>query len=329
VNNFYPPPHDNPRMKSGTFCVSAASRYGRGRVVAWGDSTVFSNFEIFYPGKYEYLLNTLEWLNHRDGTLFSLGRRIAALILIAGVAGFLLRRREPRVWLVTLTILVGAMGVAQLASLTDWHRRGRFAQPVQPSEWVVFAAHPDDKAHHLRDFVTEEPYDQRYEVFIQWVLRTGAFSGFQMLGGNQKNGLYEHLRASDAARTALALIVRKPDDLSQLNELAAVRTRAKDPLLLMFATTISAEQAAAGIKRAGLVRSSEALARIPEAWPSGEVVIDDGGRPVMILAGAERFSDQAMGISEKVIPDAGQAALFKQSFGVIDRLFGRETPPEK
>mgnify|MGYP002064937800 CR=1 FL=1 len=36
VNNFYPPPHDHPKMTTGTFCVAATSRYGRGRVAAWG-----------------------------------------------------------------------------------------------------------------------------------------------------------------------------------------------------------------------------------------------------------------------------------------------------
>ncbi|MCX6879565.1 MAG: hypothetical protein NTW21_38040 [Verrucomicrobia bacterium] len=323
VNNFYPPPHDDPKMKTGTFCVSAASRYGQGRVMAWGDSTVFSNFEIFYPGKYEYLLNSLDWLNHRDGMLPALGRRIAALVLVAGVAGFLLRRREPRVWLVTAVLLVAVLGVARLASSLAEQEQAAFPKPMRPSEWVVFAAHAPDPGHNLRGFVSNEPYDQRYEVFIQWVLRTGAYPGFQLLDKGLRNGLYDHLREADSSTTALALIVRKTDDLPQLDELRAIPLRAKDPLLLMFASTIPAAQAEASIKRSGLVKNAEALAQIAGAWPNGEVVIRDGERRVMVLAGAERFSDQAMGISEKVVPDAGQRVLFNQAFGLIDRLFGR------
>ncbi len=328
VNNFYPPPHDDPKMKTGTFCVSAASRYGRGRVAAWGDSTVFSNFEIFYPGKYEYLLNTLNWLNHKDGMLPAVGRRIALLVLLAGVAVFLLRRREPRVWLVTAVLLVAALGAARMAGRYAEQRRAAFPKPIQPSEWVVFAAHPEDKAHHLRGFITEEPYDQRYEVFIQWVLRTGAFAGFHVLGPEGDNGLYRHLRSSDAAETALALIVRKPDDLTQLDELGRIPARAKDPLLLMFASTISAEQAVEGLKRSGLIRNAAALAQAAEAWPAGEVLINDGERRVLVVAGAGRFSDQSMGISEKVVPDDSQRQLFTRAFALIDQLLGR-TPPGK
>ncbi|MCX6868666.1 MAG: hypothetical protein NTV46_21180 [Verrucomicrobia bacterium] len=338
VNNFYPPPHDDPKMKTGTFCVSAASRYGRGRVVAWADSTIFSTFEIFYPGKYEYLLNTMEWLNHKDDSLGGIVRRITPILALAGLALFLARRREPRVWLATAVLAVACLGTARITSLWVEQQQAAFpapvrtaqpGQPVPPVEWVFFGAHAKDPGHNLCGFVSNEPYDQRYEVFIQWVMRTGPYPGFYLLDKWSDNGFYQHLQKSDATTTALALIVRKPDDLAQLDELGGISTRAKDPLLLMFSKTISVADAVDGIKRAGLVKDAGALARVAEAWPANEVVISDGERRVLVVAGAERFSDQAMGISEKVVPDAAQRALFNQAFGVIDRLFGRAPLGEK
>jgi hypothetical protein len=275
--------------------------------------------EAFTEGR-----NTMQWLDHKDGMLPAVGRRMAPLVLLAGVLFFLLRRREPRVWLGTLVMLVAACGAARSISLVFEQRRAEFPKPVQPSEWVVFAADSKDKGHHLKGFITEEPYDQRYEVFIQWVLRTGAFSGFHVLDRDAKNGLYDHLRASDSAVTALALVVRKPDDLSQLDELGGIPARDGDPLLLMFASSISAEIAAENIKRAGLFENAESLAQVAKAWPAGEVVFTDGKRRVMIVANAERFSDQSMGITEKVTPDEVQRAVFNQAFGIVDRLFNRE-----
>ena len=329
VNNFYPPPHDDPKMKSGTFCVSAASRYGRGRVVAWADSTIFSNFEIFYPGKYEYLLNTMNWLNHRDSIVPSLGKRMAPLVLFGALAVFLLRRREPRVWLITGVLLMAALGLARWAGLSLEQRRTTFPKVIRPSEWVIFRADAKDPGHHLKDFITAEPYDQRYEVFIQWVLRTGAFSGFHLSGSAKANGLYDHLRASGSAKTSLALIVRKPADLTQLDELGALSPRSKGPLLLMFASSIPAEQAVESLRRSGIVKSAESLARVAQAWPAGEVVIDDAEGRLLIVANAERYSDQSMGISEKVVPDAAQRAAFSNAFGIIDRLLGKESPQAK
>ncbi len=323
VNNFYPPPHDDPRMKTGTFCVAATSRYGGGRVAAWADSTVFSNFEIFYPGKYEYLLNTLQWLSHRDGQLAALGRRVAALLLVGAVVVFLLVRRSPRAWLAAVVVLAGALGVARWASGVAERARARFPVSVQPSDWVFFAADPQDKGHHLRDFITEEPYDQRYEVFIQWVLRTGAFSAYSLLDSGRGNGLYEHLQTAANARTARALIVRKPGDLEQVGALGAIPARADDPVLLLFASTVPAGQAVDAIRQAGIVESADGLAQARSAWPNGEAMVEEGGRRVLVVAGAERFSDLAMGISEKVVPNAAQRTLFGQAFGLIDRLFGR------
>ena len=328
VNNFYPPPHDDPKMTNGTFCVSAASHYGCGRVAAWGDSTVFSNFEIFYPGKYELLMNTVNWLNHQDDAVRGTLRRVLPIIMLAGLALFLAYRRQPRVWLATVTITAACIGVARFASLLVEERRAEFPTPVAPSQWVVFAAPAKDPAYNLCGFVSNEPYNEQYAVFIQWVLRTGAYSGFWLTDSGARNGFYQHLQSSDQTVTAHALIVRKPKDLAQLDEAAEIPMRPKDPLLLMFASTIPAPQAIERIKQARLVKNDETLARIATAWPTGEAIVQDGERQVMVIANCDRFSDQAMGISEKVVPDANQRALFTQAFGIIDRLLGKTSAPK-
>lgn len=332
VNNFYPPPHDYPQMQTGTFCVAASARYGRGRVAAWGDSTVFSNFEIFYPGKYEYLLNTLHWLNHEDGLLGGLARRVLPIVVLLGLALLLGRWRDPRVWLATLVLTVITFAAAR--GLGSWWeaRQATFPEPQQPADWIFFAAHSDDPGHHLRDFIPGEPYDKsydlRYEVFIQWVLRTGAFSGFELLGPDHVEGLHQHLRTSKDQRTALALIVRRPEDLDQLDELAAGAAANSEPMLLLFASSIPPKEAIIRLRKAGIVSDEEDLQKIIGAWPSGEVMLETGGRRLMVIAGGERFSDRAMGISEKVRPTPEQRAIFDQMFGVIDRFLGKDTPTD-
>jgi hypothetical protein len=324
VNNFYPPPHDDPAMKFGTFCVSATARHGKGRVAAWGDSTVFSNFEIFYPGKAEYLVNTMHWLNHSDGVLHSVARRMALLGLAGGLLAVLLWRRQPRVWLGALSLTAAALLAARYGCGWIEGKRSVFPQPVTPSEWVVFAAQTDDKAHHLRDFITEEPYDQRYEVFIQWVLRTGAFAGYHLLDDDAGNAFQRHLRTTPSAKVASAWIVRKPEDIDQLDEVAAIPLRPDEPVLLMFSSKIPQDKALEAIRKSGLAGDENALARCAGAWPSGEVLLETNGRRVLVVAGAERFSDQSMGITEKVVPDDAQRAVFNQAYGLIDRLFGRD-----
>jgi hypothetical protein len=46
---------------------AVAVRSGKGRVVLWSDSTPFSNFAVFLPGKMALVNGTIDWLNRRNG----------------------------------------------------------------------------------------------------------------------------------------------------------------------------------------------------------------------------------------------------------------------
>ena len=87
-----------PETRFGAFIQAWSTHGGRGRVVAWGDSTIFSNFCLYQPGKAQVLLNLVEWLNHQGGTgvwwLWTL------LGLGAIVNGLWLVRNDGSAWLV-------------------------------------------------------------------------------------------------------------------------------------------------------------------------------------------------------------------------------------
>jgi hypothetical protein len=87
-----------PETRFGAFVQAWSTHGGKGRVIAWGDSTIFSNFCLYQPGKAQVLLNLVEWLNHQGGpgvwwlwTLLGLG---------AVGNGLWLVRNEGPAWLV-------------------------------------------------------------------------------------------------------------------------------------------------------------------------------------------------------------------------------------
>ena len=210
VNNFYPPPHDDPKMRTGEFSVSVSSRYGRGRVVAFADSTIFSNFEIFYPGKYEFLLNSVDWLNHADRPLSTPLKRVGVVGILLLLSTLFWQARYPRRVLGTMLVAILAAAVSMMASVFFEQAQAAFSPPVRPARFLFFATEPEDEAHRLRAFTTETPFDQRHDVFIQWVLRNHMFSGFYLHGPNYRNDLYHMLDASEKVETGLALIVSRP-----------------------------------------------------------------------------------------------------------------------
>jgi hypothetical protein len=87
-----------PQMRFGTFIQAWSTHGGRGRVIAWGDSTIFSNFCLYQPGKAQVLLNMVEWLNHQGG------RGLWWLWTLLGLAaignGLWLVRQDGSAWLV-------------------------------------------------------------------------------------------------------------------------------------------------------------------------------------------------------------------------------------
>ena len=100
VANFYPQAKDQPEMRYGAFVQLLATRHGRGRVAAFSDSTIFSNFCAFEPGKSEIMLGILEWLNHRGGSRPTAFMAIAATLFL--LAAIVLGRKQRASWMLIL-----------------------------------------------------------------------------------------------------------------------------------------------------------------------------------------------------------------------------------
>jgi hypothetical protein len=66
AENYFPIPEHCPEMRYGAFVQLWAARHAAGRVLAFTDSTVFSNFCLGQPGKTELMLGMIEWLNRRS-----------------------------------------------------------------------------------------------------------------------------------------------------------------------------------------------------------------------------------------------------------------------
>ncbi|MDR1060142.1 MAG: GldG family protein, partial [Clostridiales bacterium] len=86
--NFFPADTNAATLEFGLFLQSAGVAHGKGRVLAFTDSTVFSNFWMFMPGKPELLLGSVEWLNSENAFPGGMAPReaAAALLLLSAIA---------------------------------------------------------------------------------------------------------------------------------------------------------------------------------------------------------------------------------------------------
>lgn len=172
--NFFPRSEEfeSRDYRFGPFCQSASTTLGKGRVLAFADSTVFSNFFMFLPGKPELARASIEWLN-RTNALRGL-RPLLCLIALAALAGAVAtgRRMIPQ-WTVTLALAGGLLGVtlgllAARASTTMGFSLQSFREPPR---YVAF------DTEHSSLFLPYErlqvPGDNDYSTFYTWIQRLG------------------------------------------------------------------------------------------------------------------------------------------------------------
>ena len=113
MSNYMPYAQHVPETRFGSFVQAWSTRAGQGRVIAWGDSTIFSNFCLYQPGKAQVLLNLVEWLNHQGGTgvwwlWVSLGLAAIVIGLWSG--------RDGSVWLVLAAAVACGWVVGSMAA---------------------------------------------------------------------------------------------------------------------------------------------------------------------------------------------------------------------
>jgi hypothetical protein len=175
VENFYPVPSDSARMRYGAFVQLWSTRYGRGRVMAFTDSTDFSNFCVFDPGKAELALGMIEWLNHRPPA-WDPRPWLAALALFLAAGGVWAAWGHGDMWLVFLAASV--LGYAAAAGAAAAAHRAALPlpqpQPDRPLVRVVMDRTISAARLPTNGFIDGRPHG--FGIFERWVLRLGYFT---------------------------------------------------------------------------------------------------------------------------------------------------------
>ena len=171
--NFFSENIDTPAMAFGQFFQSAGVKYGRGRVLAFTDSTVFSNFWLHIPGKPELLLGAVDWLNRSNrfhqinkSTLLLLG-----LLLVASSCYPAWKKGFTHAnWLNLICVAVLALvGASVLFKHLD---RNNYAQPQPREEFVTVSFDLNHSAIFLP--ITElTGIQENFHTFYVWTQRLG------------------------------------------------------------------------------------------------------------------------------------------------------------
>jgi hypothetical protein len=327
ASNFYPQVEDRAEARCGAFVQLWTTRRGAGRVAAFTDSTIFSNFSTFEPGKAELMLGMLEWLNHRNG-LFDPRPLLLGLGVLLAAAGLVLSRRTGGSTLVMLgTILLG-WSVA-VASVQAAHESSYPApKPVRPFTNVVIDRTACDAPLSTSGFIAGEP--NGFGIFERWILRLGWFTsrrqGDGALTGDLLVFMHPNKPVSQEFRTALSDYVAAGGKVLILDSPANARSTAN---MLLYPFGLSVEHTtplkgtlappegwpAVSVDSACPVRGGAPIGRLGNAPVAARIEYGKGA--VIVVGFASRFSDRQMGVTGDVIPDAQLRSVYDLEFSLL------------
>lgn len=335
--NFFPQAMYRPEMRYGAFIQAWATRSGRGRVLAFTDSTIFSNFSTFEPGKPELMLGMLQWLNHTsplDPISVRLPLLIAGLVLglAALVAGLLAARNLNATWL-PLTA-AGMLGATLALMLVVVGQQAAFPspKPVRPMTEIVFDRTVSDVILCRGGFTTDGK-GEGFGLVEQWVPRLGYFpkrrSGQEAFSGDALVVLCPSRSVTDQFRQQLVDYVQEGGRVLVIDSTDNTSTTANG-LLWPFGLSLSAAMGTSGRLRQADVWPDIAIESAfaihggePFLWVGGTPVgarVKVGKGEVMAVGCGAIFNDKGMGDHWMRQPDADQRRRYDLLYSMVRGL---------
>ncbi|MEW6097369.1 MAG: hypothetical protein AB1567_12745 [bacterium] len=331
-SNFYPQVIDSSKMDFGSFIQAIGVRYGKGRVVGFTDSTCFSNFSAFIPGKPELLLGTMNWLNKENflSWLNYLFLILGTILLVFGILNF--RKKGGVLILITPVIFMTALGmlVFTIINKLNYPLPKPHTKPIQ----ICFESKHSDFELPIEGFV--EDNQRSFEIFYQWILR---LSYFPIVREGVKKERSEVVVIINPKKEFTTKEVSKIKDYLALGGKVLLMdspfntNSTANSLLSTFGVKINHLQK---LKSSSFyaqpfnnyypleVSSSPIEGGEPIFFATtGETIgsiIKEGKGSLVVLSFSDRFVDANMGVVESVIPDEELLSVYQLEFDIFEEL---------
>jgi hypothetical protein len=156
--------------KWGIFHQCVAAQYGKGRIVAFADSTTISNFRIFFGGTDAMVIGSMEWLNHSNQFRYVTKIFWVAGLVCAGAGVYVFSTLEKKKQFGSLLLVVCMLGLGSSISVVVFAPALYDYVPAEYYSWedtVCF-----DRSHSS-EIVDSGNREGEYSVFLIWTQRVG------------------------------------------------------------------------------------------------------------------------------------------------------------
>jgi hypothetical protein len=341
-SNYMPVPQQVPEMRYGAFIQTWATRQGAGRVLAFTDSTIFSNFCVYQPGKIELLRDMVEWLNHRGG--FEPLPWLLPLALLPLTAGLWVARGRGDAWM--LLLAAGLCGWALGGTTAGAMNRRAMPVPDAPRPMTQVVIDRTVSRAPLSKGAFTVGDGAGYGLLEQWIPRLGGCftrrqRGLDALRGEMLIVITPDGAVTDEFREALTgyvagggklLVIDSPENSSTTANsllwpfgLSMLHDRAWRGTLALDGTWPGIE-----VERAWEVTGGEPVARLGQR-PVGAMARHGEGIVLAVGFGSV-FNDTRMGGTWMLEPDAPTLVRYEAIYALLRRVLEDApitAPPER
>jgi hypothetical protein len=345
-SNYHPQAEYRTDMHYGAWCQLWATTAGRGRVLAFTDSTLFSNFCFYQPGKADLLLGMLSWLNHAsawDAPVRRVVLRAGGLCVAVGLLMFAVwfggRRAASWVFLVATALgmwsVTGeAVKVVHRQALTQPTRQyGRLPQVMLDR---VLSSVP-----LATGAFADGPPEASYGLLEQWIPRMGCAvsreSDLRAMAGKDGLVIIAPTRSvSDRYREVLRDYVRRGGRVLVLDSPEFPGSSANSLLNMFGLAALLSTQPVSGeldipalhgaggvtVSAARVIEGGQPLAFCGQAPVAAQVSLGEG--KLTAVGFASLFNDRNMGEHWLVEPDAATQARYAALYALLGQAFDLE-----
>jgi hypothetical protein len=327
ASNFYPQVEDRADMRYGAFIQLWTTRHGAGRVIAFTDSTIFSNFATFEPGKAELMLGMLEWLNHRNSS-FNPQPLFIFIGIIFLACALVLSRNFGGAWFIIIGAGLLGWSIAAVSVRAIHQYSIPLPQAQRPMVKVVMDRTVCDAILPTSGFISGEK--NGFGIFERWILRLGYFtsrrSGRDAFTGNLLVFTHPNLTVGNEFRDELVDYVVSGGKVLILDSPENTQSTANS-LLYPFGLTVNHNSRPNGQLR---VLENWPVIRIDSAcgieggqpllWVANTPVaarVRHGKGTVTVIGFGSRFADAFMGVTGDVVPNQQLRTVFDLQFQLI------------
>jgi len=171
---FFREPFSAPDVEYGFLVQAAALHYGKGRVVAFTDSTCFSSFCIFMDGYKNFNLGTIEYLN-RMNVYDCLNIVFGIISIISFILFLILSPKEDRGRVQFVVLFSASISFLLSAPVFDYINASNYQLPSDELEHPKACFDMEHSSIEISPVTGPRPYGVKdpYNTFFVWTERVG------------------------------------------------------------------------------------------------------------------------------------------------------------